>query len=81
MSATMMTETELRLVTTVSIDGSRVRARRRLHLRVTEEKLDAAKLWKLAIDPACNQELALMLLDRCVECLRKAKSLEQVLAE
>jgi hypothetical protein len=74
----MMTETELWQVTTIRMPAGRlVLVRMRRHM--TEMKLGAAKLWRQAINPTGNEELALMLVDRCVECLRRAKAIEKVL--
>jgi hypothetical protein len=71
-----MTETELRFI-------SSRRELHRIHVRmgrrIREERREAALLWQQAIERTCGVNLALMLLDRCVDCLSRAKALERVL--
>lgn len=79
MSEPMMTATELSLIRTAR-NGATLRVRmRRIQRQVDGERREAALLWQQAIDPVCGVNLALMLIDRCVDCLVRAKALELVL--
>ena len=68
-----MTATELKLIATKVTRHTCARARARL--RIADEKREAAKLTAYADLAVDNPELRWMLLDRAIECLRRAQEL------
>jgi hypothetical protein len=69
-----MTATELKLISVRYPDSTPTCAGRRVRLRISEAKQDAARLTSQA-DAAPNNELRVMLLDRAIDCLKRALEL------